>query len=348
LGLNIFSPPPIAQLTNSYAASLPTGTTIQAIDHNFRTAYTSQWNFSIQHSSGLNDSFELDYLGTSGHNLPNLSDPSQCRPAANLFCNPSTRPYPRYGLLLYADSSGNSSYEALVTKYEHRMTSGLNLRVEYAFAKALTDTWQSSLTINQISDCRSCSKGPATFDVRQRAVGSLVWNLPLGRGKAIGHDLPGWANLFAGGWLLSAITTFDSGQPVLLTAPNQTGSAFMNPLPNRVCDGRASRLSNHNRDNSLQWFDPDCFPVPPAGYFGDSGATVLTGPGLNNWDLGFEKTFAIAREAAHLQLRGEMFNAWNHTQFGQPNGNAGAGANFGKISTTLPPRLIQVAVKMHW
>jgi hypothetical protein len=58
------------------------------------------------------------------------------------LCDPGTRPYPQYGLAIFADSFGNSSYDALVAKYDHRVTSGLNLQVEYTFAKALTDSWQ--------------------------------------------------------------------------------------------------------------------------------------------------------------------------------------------------------------
>jgi hypothetical protein len=49
---------------------------------------------------------------------------------------------------------------------------------------------------------------------------------------------------------------------------------------------------------------------------------VINGPGINNWDIGAEKSFVLAREATRVQLRAEMFNAWNHTQFDQPNGNA--------------------------
>jgi hypothetical protein len=150
-----------------------------------------------------------------------------------------------------------------------------------------------------------------------------------------------------GGWSLSAIATFATGQPVILTAPNQTGSAFINPLPNRVCDGRNNRLLNNARKNGMLWFETACFPTPAAGYFGNSGATVLNGPGINNWDLGLQKTFAMAGESAKLSLRAEMFNAWNHAQFQQPNGNAGAGVNFGRISSTLPPRLIQVALQLR-
>lgn len=150
-----------------------------------------------------------------------------------------------------------------------------------------------------------------------------------------------------GGWTLSAITTFATGQPVILTAPNQTGSALITPLPNRSCDGRSDQLSGNIRNNGFLWFDTKCFSVPDVGYFGNSGGTVINGPGLNNWDIGVLKTFPLA-ESVKLQLRGELFNAWNHAQFAQPNGNAGAGANFGRISATGPPRLVQIAAKLLW
>jgi len=134
----------------------------------------------------------------------------------------------------------------------------------------------------------------------------------------------------------------------MLTGPNQTGSTLINPLPNRVCDGRSNQLSSNIRNNGYLWFDTACFQVPPVGFFGNSGPTVLYGPGLNNWDLGVQKSFPLLRDTVRLQLRAEMFNAWNHAQFDQPNGNSGAGANFGRISATRAPRLIQLAVKLVW
>jgi hypothetical protein len=348
MGTNIFPAAP-AGVNTPYPASGPSGSVVGALNPHFRTAYVNQWNLSLQHGIGRNDLFELAYLGSSGTRLPNIWNPSQCQPTSNLFCDPATRPFSSYGLLLYGDSSGNSSYEGLIVKYDHRVASGLSLHVEYAFAKTLTDTYQANLSIyDQISDCRECSKGPATFDVRHRVVGSMVWDLPFGRGQRLARDTPRWFNSAVGGWTFTAIATFSTGQPVPLSAPNQTGSAFINPLPKRVCDGRSDQLSGNIRNNGFLWFDTACFPVPAVGYFGNSGPTVLYGPGLNNWDVGVEKLFVLWREANRLQLRAEIFNAWNHAQFEEPNGNAGAGANFGRISASRPPRLVQVAMKVYW
>jgi hypothetical protein len=170
MGSNIFPPTPSGAITSAYAANLPPGTMASAMNPGLRTAYVSQWNVSLQHSLSGSDAMELDYLGASGHKLVNVYDLAQCRPGASLFCDPASKPWLRYSALLYVNSSGTSSYEALFAKYEHRVTSGLNLRLEYSLAKALVDTFQSGQLYNQISDCRRCSKGPATFDVRDRAV----------------------------------------------------------------------------------------------------------------------------------------------------------------------------------
>jgi hypothetical protein len=349
MGLNIFPPAPPGGITSAYAASLPPGTLASAVSPKIRTAYVSQWNFALQHSFGRSHLLELDYLGASGHDLVNVYDLAQCRTDANLFCNPSAKPWPRYSTLLYVDSSGNSSYEAIFARYEHRLALGLNLRIEYSLAKALTDTFQSGTALyNQITDCRRCSKGPATFDVRERAVSSLVWETPFARGQRAGKPLPGWVDAALGKWTIAAITTFATGQPVLLSGPNQTGSTLLNSLPNRVCDGRNSHLSGNIRSDGFLWFDPSCFPIPQVEFFGNSGPTVLNGPGINNWDVGAERSFTMPREFGRLLLRAEMFNTWNHTQFQPPNGNAGAGANFGRISGSRPARLVQLALKFAW
>lgn len=340
LGQNVFPPASKSALTSSYAANLLPGSSITGLDPQFRTAYVSQWNFSIQHNFDDKDSVQLSYLGSRGHRLPVWSDLSQCKPGPNLVCDPATKPWPRYASIFWALSSGNSSYEALIGHYSHRVSRGFNLDFAYTFGKALTDAWQYTFDpVGQITDCRACDKDPATFDVRNRAVASLVWEIPYGGGRRYA-----W---IAGEWSLTAIATFQTGQPIVLTAPNQTNTLIMNPLPNRTCNGNSDQFSGNIRNNGFLWFNPACFPVPPVGYFGNSGPTVLTGPGLNNWDIGAEKSIPIT-ESARLQLRGEFFDAWNHAQFMQPDSNAGDGVNFGRVAAARPGRLIQIAAKVLW
>jgi hypothetical protein len=74
----------------------------------------------------------------------NYTDISQCQAGTDLSCNPATKRWPRYDLIAWVDSSGNSSYQGFIAKYQHRMDRSLNLQFEYTLAKALTDSWQSS------------------------------------------------------------------------------------------------------------------------------------------------------------------------------------------------------------
>jgi hypothetical protein len=350
LGKNIFLPQNPATLTANYAASVAPGTLASGIDLHFRTGYISQWNLSVQRGLGNAGSVELSYLGASSHRLVNERDISQCRPAPDLYCSSATKPWPNYSFLPWIDSSGNSSYEGVIAKYERRTGKGLNLQIAYTFAKTLADAWQSSANpYAQIASCLKCDKGPASFDVRHRAVASAVWELPFGRGRRFGGLAPRAAEQAFGGWNIIAISTFATGQPLYLTAPNSTGGLVFDQLPDRVCDGRSSRLSSNVRSNGFLWFDTRCFPLASVGYFGNSGRTVVTGPGLNNWDIGVEKSFALTeRDSTRLLFRGELFNAFNHTQFQQPDAGAGDGANFGRISGTRPARLIQLGLKVLW
>ena len=81
-----------------------------------------------------------------------------------------------------------------------------------------------------------------------------------------------WTDAALGGWTVTAITVFSTGQPVNLRGPNQTGSPFINHLPDRICDGRNDQLSGNVRNNGFLWFDTACFPLARVGYFGNSGA----------------------------------------------------------------------------
>ncbi len=340
-GVNVFPVIPLPPIDENFARDLPSGITPFTLNEEGRTPYVQQWNFSIQRSIGKSDLFEVTYMGNSGHRQQNRYDNNQCAVTSDLQCNRSTRPYTRYRAILQSDFNANSNYNALIAKYHHRMSHGLDFRFEYTFSKALYDGWElGGATNNQIANNRANDKGPTGFDTRNRAVFSALWELPFGRGRDLGTDMSRALDFVVGGWTITNIATFSNGLPIFVTVPNRTGSPFVNHRPNRTCAGDVPGVDIRQRD---RFIDASCFQNTEQGFFGNSARVPLHGPGLNSFDIGIQKHFNID-EVRKVQFRAEMFNAFNHAQFRQPNGNA-ANRNFGLIGAARAPRLIQLGLK---
>jgi len=81
--------------------------------------------------------------------------------------------------------------------------------------------------------------------------------------------------------------------------------------------------------------------------FGDSGVGQIMGPGQHNWDISIIKNTKVT-EATSLQFRAEFYNVWNHPQFNPPINNR-ADVTFGQIqSSSVPPRIVQFALKFSF
>ena len=343
-GVNIFPVIPLPPIDENFASNLPSGITPFTLQEEGRTPYVQQWNLSLQRTLGRSSMLELSYLGNSGHRQQNRYDNNQCQVTADLFCDRATRPYPRYRAILQSDFNANSSYNALVARFHRRMSRGVDLRVEYTFGKALYDGWElGGATNNQIASNRALDKGPTSFNVRNRLVTSLLWELPVGRDRAFGSGMSRAADYVVGGWNVSTIATFSNGLPIFITVPNRTGSPFVGHRPNRTCSGN---LSSVDLRSNRQFIDTSCFQDTERGFFGNSERAPISGPGLNNFVIGIQKDFAFT-ESKLLEFRLEMFNAFNHAQFRNPNGSV-ANRNFGLVSAARQPRVVQMALKLQF
>lgn len=343
-GVNIFPVIPLPPIDENFASNLPSGITPFTLQEEGRTPYVQQWNLSLQRTLGRSSMLELSYLGNSGHRQQNRYDNNQCQVTADLFCDRATRPYPRYRAILQSDFNANSSYNALVARFHHRMSRGVDLRVEYTFGKALYDGWElGGATNNQIANNRALDKGPTSFNVKNRIVTSLLWELPVGRDRAFGSGMSRAADYVVGGWNVSTIATFSNGLPIFITVPNRTGSPFVGHRPNRTCSGN---LSSVDLRSNRQFIDTSCFQDTERGFFGNSERAPISGPGLNNFVIGIQKDFMFT-EGKLLEFRLEMFNAFNHAQFRNPNGSV-ANRNFGLVSAARQPRVVQMALKLQF
>jgi hypothetical protein len=258
------------------------------------------------------------------------------------------RPFPNFGTYIDSDWSGNSSYNAFNAKVEHRSNSLLFTAV-YTWAKSIDNKsaaagigndvagWQGFLNNADIRRDR----GRSEFDVDHRLVSSFVYELPIGRGKKYGGDLPKAADLIIGGWQVNAIATFQRGFPMSITAADVGG------LNDTFGTNRANLVGPLTLIKSVdKWFETSSFRQPAAGFLGTSGRSILRAPGIHNWDTGLFKNFAIT-EKLSFQFRFESFNAWNHTQLGVPVRNV-ADPNFGRILGARAARINQLGAKLVW
>jgi hypothetical protein len=184
-------------------------------------------------------------------------------------------------------------------------------------------------------------------DVAQRFVLSYVFELPFGKGHAIGTNWAGLANTLLGGWQANGITTLQSGQPLAITTQNTSNSGSNSLRPNS--NGKSAKLSGAIHDRLNRYFDTSVFSQPAPFTFGNTGRTLpdVRGPGPTNFDLSIFKNFAI-HERVSLQFRAESFNLFNTPQFDFPNQNLNA-VQFGVISNQAnDPRQIQLGLKLIW
>jgi len=148
----------------------------------------------------------------------------------------------------------------------------------------------------------------------------------------------------AGGWSVGAVATLQSAAPFTVGTQTNTTNAFS------AGSLRADIMRNPNLpsgDRTLgRWFDTAAFAQPANYRFGNQGINVLRGDGKTNFDFSILRNFSI-REDSKVQFRAEIFNAFNHPNFGLPAHTFG-GPGFGIVSASDPGRRIQLGLRFVW
>ncbi|HUO33756.1 MAG TPA: hypothetical protein VMU43_02080, partial [Candidatus Acidoferrum sp.] len=178
---------------------------------------------------------------------------------------------------------------------------------------------------------------------------SVVYELPFGRGKHFGNEWGTALNTIAGGWELTVIEKITSGFPVFIYDSNNTsGVNFENNgnsliRPDQTCNPGLGNPTLH------EWFNTSCFSQPAPGELGTAGRTPATGPDFVNTDFSVIKHFQLPWESMNLDFRTEIFNLFNHPQFGLPNSDFNSPSNFGVVNSTVNnARLVQFGLKLQF
>jgi hypothetical protein len=192
--------------------------------------------------------------------------------------------------------------------------------------------------------CRSCDYAISSYDQPHRFVANVTYELPLGRGKALGASWNRIANALIGQWQVNGILTISQGQPLRFTTAQNTSFSFGGGQTPDVTGVSADLGSARSID---RWFDTTQFSQPRSFTFGTMGRSTshLRSAGARNIDFSVFKEFRI-KERAQIELRGEAFNLTNTPLFGNPDTTFGS-ATFGIVnSQENAPRQVQLGLKI--
>jgi hypothetical protein len=369
---NAFQDPPLVQsstITNTSfdhpggANAVPLGPThiVSSGDPTMKNPYYIDYNLSMQDQIMPNTVMEIAYVGNQGRHLlgeRDLNQPTLAARAANptAFVN-SVVPYLGYSWFASRLTESISNYSSLQVSLQHRTQHGLTLGIAYTWGRTLTNQSNDRGTQNYDTYNPNLDYGPSSLNQPQTFVANYVYDLPFYKGQhgLVGHVL--------GGWELSGITQFDSGQSFSVTQPGDPFSCVapasgvgcipgtypggidinyngdLAPRPDQIAPAHLVKKQN-------QWFTTGSF-LDAVGHFGNAHNGVLLGPGLNLWDLSAIKNIDLGGKGRSLQFRGEFFNAFNHNSFSSV-GTTTDFSSYGVVLSSHDPREIQLGGKFYF
>jgi hypothetical protein len=315
-----------------------------------RTPYSNQWMFNIQRELFGGTLFEAGYLGSVSQRLESLRAVNEAIPAdPRVDARPvfARSPFPNFGRIQLVDNGGQGNYHSLAAKLTQRYANGFTYLLAYTWGKSIDTATairnQGGDTLfPQNSYCRDCERARSSHDTRHRFVWSGLYDIPVGKGRKMDVQ-NGVANALIGGWQIGSIVTLQSGFPITVVNgadTSNTGAFFDRPNSTGV----NAALPGDQQDPQ-RFFNTSAFTFNLPGTHGNVGRNTLTGPMIFNWDFSALKNFNFT-ESKFLQFRFEAFNFTNHPNWGNPNTNINAGANFGVITgTRTNMRNLQMALK---
>jgi hypothetical protein len=343
--------------------------------------------WAVANNGTLNAPALAGLTGTMGPSLGAPGDLGQplCDPSGNCYVQtvmiyeekPSVFfvPYRGYGTITQKQNTAVSSYNALQASFRHTFTHGLTLQVAYTWSHAIDDSTSTylyntaGLTTYGGLDDYNLSRWKGTSDLNRTHVLQLnyVYALPFFK-----NSTNAFARQALGGWQISGITSFFTGEPADF---NCGVTGFSSGLGGSYrCDvvGKVA-IKKGTYDDPVYgptptWWDPSSLTQPlysqvlangESGMFGNMGRNILTGPGRNNFDMALEKNISMpwfAGEHSTLQFRLETFNTFNHPQWQYFNDTCPGATGFGlpcnlnnttpgEVTSTWGPRNMQLGLK---
>jgi len=314
----------------------PQNVSVLAILPNIRTPQTQQYNVQVQRQLTNDTALSVGYVGTRGTRLSNYFNLNGQRIGGG------TRPFPNLGDVRVRDDSGRSTYNSLQVQLERRFARGLQYLASYTFSRTKDNSFGAFDAPGQGGLFIKEDFGRSNLDFPHVFVFSSVYDLPFGRGRRYGSDLPRALDYVIGGFQINTILRLQSGQPFDIRTNNNNGV-----LVDLTGDPYADTSGG-------LFLSPGAFQTIPSVNgtpvrIGNLPRNGLRAPAMKQLNLGLAKNFGIT-ERSRLQFRTEFFNLTNTPQFSPPDTNIDDATTFGQLRRTqlFTNRQIQLGLRLEF
>lgn len=351
-----------------------TAPVLRATSPRFRTPYNQQFSLGVQHSLPKGITMEVSYVGNHQVHLIGLVEINQPTPGAFVGAalgtlaangtrslNATTvgqinqiRPYRGYGAINSVQPIFSGNYNSLQISGRKAWKHDSLVSVNYTWSRALTNANADRSGAPQISSLPSAEYGRAAADRTNILNFNTVYALPFF------YEQKGFIGHLLGGFEVSALGFVNSGLPLNPTTSGLdpagvgviVGSSAASGRPDIVADPNHTSATSGDLHNRLHWFNINAYQAVPAGQYrgGNAQRNTVNGPGWWRVDPGVFRNIRIG-ERLGLQIRGEAFNVFNHTNpdtisTGGIIGVAGYSGTAGNITGYRDKRIVQLGAKV--
>ncbi len=327
---------PNLDLSDPFLSTTPTEERIRALDPHIRSSYIQEWQLAIQNEFIQSWNMEVRYEGRKATRTARSIPGNVPTPAEGLI--QERRPNPAYGRFDIGEGGGSSIGHSLNLELRKRLTRGFSLRSDFTWERTFSDS-----VMMDPSNPRNlrAERAPSGYTSPLRFSLNYIWDIPVGRDRAVSAEWAGKLRFLIEGWQVSGITRIQSGSPF----HPQLGGDWNNDgvsgdRPDRI---GAGTLPSSGR-SAERWFAIEDFAAPADYGFGNSGRYILLNPGEYTWDISLIKRTVVSERGDAIEFRVQFFNAFNHTNFERP-GTTFDTDSFGVISNARQSREIEFALK---
>jgi len=310
---------------------------------NLPNARKDQWSFDVQRELFAGTALDLEYIGSNTSRLDRsfFSNTPQPGPGA---VDPR-RPTSKFRSIRIIQNDLIADYDAVSVILRRRMSHGLQADVHYTWSRT-RDMSTHSNGGGQTMDNYDiwADYGPANWDVPHRFVASYIYDVPFL--KTSSNPV---LKYVVAGWQVAGVSTIQSGTPVNVTTSGDRANIGISGLQRPNLVGAVPELNCQPNTTTLELincYDASAFALQPQFTFGNTPRNVLRGPKFAATDLSLMKNIPVGG-TAQLQIRAEIFNAFNTVNYNNPGSTFGA-ASFGRISSAGSMRQVQLGARLSF